>query len=85
MAFVRSLLFAIVFYPATVLCVLSAFPASLFGSGALHAVTHAWVGIHRWCARICSASDPREGTIPPARAGRGQASIDVETMELCCA
>jgi len=84
MAFVRSLLFAIVFYPATALCVLSAFPASLFGSGALHAVTHAWVGIHRWCARYLLGIRTRvEGTIPPGPvliAAKHQSMY--ETMEL---
>ena len=84
MAFVRSLLFAITFYPATVLCVLSAFPASLIGPAALRGVTHAWVGIHRWCARYLLGIRTRvEGTIPPGPvlvAAKHQSMY--ETMEL---
>ncbi len=32
MNFVRTILFMLVFYPGSALCVLAAFPASLFGS-----------------------------------------------------
>jgi 1-acyl-sn-glycerol-3-phosphate acyltransferase len=65
MAFLRSLVFALIFYPGTLLCVLAAFPASLFGSRYLHDVTHIWVGFHRWCARVLLGITTRvEGTAP---------------------
>jgi len=65
MAFLRSLLFALIFYPATVLCVLAAFPANLFGNRALRVVTHVWVRIHHWCARHLLGIRTRvEGSLP---------------------
>ena len=50
MAFVRSLLFAVVFYGWTVIAVLLAFPISLFGTRPVRAWTHVWVRVTRWCA-----------------------------------
>lgn len=50
MNLVRSILYALIFYPGTALCVLAALPASLFGGAPLRAVTHFWVRFHRWCA-----------------------------------
>lgn len=52
MNFVRSLLFALAFYPVTALLVLLAFPAALFGHAPVAGVTHAWVAWHHWCARF---------------------------------
>lgn len=65
MAFARSLLFALIFYPGSLLCVLAAFPASLFGSRPLYAVTHIWVWFHRWCSRLLLGIRTRvEGVLP---------------------
>ena len=84
MAFLRSLLFALFFYTVSVLCVLAAFPASLFGSRALRGVTHVWVRLHRWCARFLLGITTRiEGTPPaaPALVAAKHQSM-YETMEL---
>ena len=65
MHFVRSLVFALVFYPATALCVLAAFPAALIGTRPLRGVTHLWVRIHRWCARyLLGMRTSIEGVVP---------------------
>ena len=84
MAVARSLLFALIFYPATVLCVLSAFPASLFGNRALRVVTHVWVRIHRWCARYILGIRTRVEGEPPSGAVLVAAKHQsmYETMEL---
>ena len=50
MAALRSLLFALFFYPGSVVAVLSAFPAAAISQGALSWVTHSWAWWHRWCA-----------------------------------
>jgi 1-acyl-sn-glycerol-3-phosphate acyltransferase len=46
--FIRSLLYAAIFYPGTVACVLVGVPASLFGQRATHAVVLSWVEFHHW-------------------------------------
>ena len=46
MAIIRSLLFALTFYPATALWVLSAILASAFGTDPLTAVVKSWVRMH---------------------------------------
>src|SRR5437762_3697192 len=66
MAFLRSLLFAAIFYPATAFWVLVGLFASLFGGRATHAVVLGWVDFHHWLTehllgiRTCVI-----GTIPP--------------------
>jgi 1-acyl-sn-glycerol-3-phosphate acyltransferase len=84
MVFIRSLLFVLLFYPGSVLCVLAAFPASLFGSGPLRTVTHIWVGFHHWCARLTVGVRSRvEGEMPSGAvlvAGKHQSMY--ETMEV---
>ena len=50
MSFVRSALFALIFYGWTVIAVLISFPVSLFGTRALRGWAHAWVRFHRFCA-----------------------------------
>jgi len=84
MAFLRSLTFALIFYPGSLLCVLAAFPASLFGSRYLHDVTHFWVGFHRWCARVLLGITTRvEGMAPTGAvlvAAKHQSMY--ETMEI---
>jgi 1-acyl-sn-glycerol-3-phosphate acyltransferase len=61
----RSLLFAVAFYSATVLWVLAGIVASLFGRRPTLAVVLSWVEVHHWLARhvlgICTRV---EGAIP---------------------
>jgi 1-acyl-sn-glycerol-3-phosphate acyltransferase len=51
MALVRSLLFAAIFYPATLLWVLAGIVASPFGRRPTLAVVLSWVELHHWLAR----------------------------------
>jgi 1-acyl-sn-glycerol-3-phosphate acyltransferase len=51
MAFLRSTLFLLVFYPGTVVAVLVAFPLIPFGDDALRKHAMLWAGFHRWCCR----------------------------------
>jgi len=65
MSFLRSALFALLFYSGSVLAVLAAFPAALLGQGALTGVTFAWAYYHRWCAALLLGVRSRvEGTVP---------------------
>ena len=65
MVFVRSLLFAIIFYCATVLWVLAGIVASLFGRRPTLAVVLSWVGLHHWLTRHLLGITTRvEGAIP---------------------
>lgn len=65
MAAFRSLLFAAIFYPATLLWVLTGIVASLFGRRPALAVVLSWVGVHRWLAEHLLGIRARvEGTIP---------------------
>src|SRR5438105_12437689 len=66
MVFLRSLLFAAIFYPATAFWVLVGLFGSLFGRGATLAVVLGWVDFHHWLSehllgiRTCVI-----GAIPP--------------------
>lgn len=84
MAFLRSLAFALAFYPGTLMCVLAAFPASLFGDRYLRAVTHIWVRFHRWCARVLLGITTRVEGVPPQGAMLVAAKHQsmYETMEI---
>ena len=63
---IRSLLYAAIFYPATVLWVLVGAPATLLGRGATLAVVLSWVDLHHWLARHILGIRVRvEGKIPP--------------------
>ena len=65
MAFVRSTLFAIVFYGGTFFYVLASMVAAPFGSRWVRAVTHAWALFHRRCAAWLLGIRSRvEGTPP---------------------
>ena len=65
MALLRSILFALFFYPWTALCVLAAFPASLLGTKAVRACAHGWARGHRWGARFLLGIRSRlEGEAP---------------------
>lgn len=65
MALVRSLLFALIFYPLTVLAVLAAFLVALAGPRALATFVKGWVRLHGWCCRILLGIRSRvEGRVP---------------------
>jgi 1-acyl-sn-glycerol-3-phosphate acyltransferase len=65
MAFARSLLFAAIFYPATLLWVLSGLVATLFGRRPTLAVVLSWVEVHHWLTEHVLGIRLRiEGTIP---------------------
>ena len=65
MAFLRSFLFAMIFYLGTVIAVLLALPISLLGTGAIRGWSHAWARFHRLCARYILGIRSRvEGTPP---------------------
>lgn len=51
MAFLRSVLFTLIFYPGTVVAVLGAFPLIPFGEGLLRRHAMRWSRFHRWCCR----------------------------------
>lgn len=65
MTFLRSLLFALVFYPGTVIAVLFAFPTSLRGPLAFQRYAVGWARFHGWCCRVLLGIHSRvEGTAP---------------------
>jgi 1-acyl-sn-glycerol-3-phosphate acyltransferase len=62
---IRSLLFAIAFYPATVIFVLTGFAAVPLGPKAVRAVCEAWAEFHGWMVRHLVGIRTRvEGEIP---------------------
>lgn len=84
MALVRSLLFALVFYPLTVLAVLIAFPVTLLGRGRLRGYAIGWTRLHGWCCRHLLGIRTRvEGTVPrgPVMVASKHQSM-YETLEL---
>jgi 1-acyl-sn-glycerol-3-phosphate acyltransferase len=65
MNFVRSVLFALIFYPGTVLFVLAGIIGAPVSRGGLVAATHGWARFHRICAKLVLGIQARlEGTIP---------------------
>jgi 1-acyl-sn-glycerol-3-phosphate acyltransferase len=65
MAALRSLLFALLFYPGTVIAVLLAVPGAALGHRPLAALTHGWARFHRLCARYVLGIRTRvEGPLP---------------------
>jgi 1-acyl-sn-glycerol-3-phosphate acyltransferase len=65
MAFLRSLLFALVFYPGTLVYVLLSIAAVPFGTKAVRAVPNAWGRFHRrCCAWILGVRTKIEGELP---------------------
>jgi len=84
MNLVRSLLFALIFYPASVVYVLAGLVVLPFGRGALRRVADAWAGFHRACARyLLGISSHVEGEVPsgPALVAAKHQSM-FETVEL---
>lgn len=66
MTLARSLLYAAIFYPATLLFVLSGIVASLFGRRPTLAVVLNWVEVHHWLVeRLLGIDTSVEGAIPP--------------------
>lgn len=66
MAALRSLLYAAIFYPATLLWVLAGIVASLFGRRPTLAVVLNWVELHHWLAEHVLGIHTRViGAIPP--------------------
>jgi len=65
MAVFRSLLFALVFYPGSLVYVLAALAAALFGRAGVRRIARAWAYYHRWCARYLLGIRTRiEGVMP---------------------
>lgn len=66
MAVPRSLLYAAIFYPATVLWVLSGIASLALGRRATLEVVLSWVEFHHWlCEHVLGIRNRIEGTIPP--------------------
>ena len=66
MQVLRSLLFAALFYPVTLLFVLAGIAASALGTGPMRAVIHGWSRFHHAIARDVLGIVTRvEGAIPP--------------------
>ena len=84
MNFVRSTLFAIIFYPGSLFYVLAALAIAPFGSGGVRAVTHGWARYHRFCAAWLLGIRSRvEGNVPRGAAlvaGKHQSMF--ETIEV---
>jgi 1-acyl-sn-glycerol-3-phosphate acyltransferase len=65
MTLLRSLLFAAIFYGATVLWVLAGIVASRFGQRPTLAVVLSWVEVHHWAARnVLGIRNRVDGSIP---------------------
>ena len=65
MNLVRSLLYAVVFYPGSVLYVLAGIAMIPFGRGAVRRIADAWTGFNRLCARYLLGIRTRvEGEVP---------------------
>lgn len=84
MALIRSILFALVFYGASVPFVIAALAGAALGRRPMLAVITAWFHFHRWCTRRILGIKVRiVGTIPPEQAlfaAKHQAMF--ETVEL---
>lgn len=66
MPVLRSLLYAAIFYPATVIWVLAGLPATLVGRRPTLAVVLSWVQLHHWLARYVLGICVRvEGDLAP--------------------
>lgn len=66
MTFLRSLIFNLLFYPGTLIYVLSSFVAAAFGKKALRTTVHGWAYFHYWLVRkVLGISFEWEGELPP--------------------
>jgi 1-acyl-sn-glycerol-3-phosphate acyltransferase len=69
MAFLRSALFALLFYGLTVIMVIAAFPVLLLGSGPFRRYVRFWTASHGWLARVVlGVRCVVEGPVPAERA-----------------
>jgi 1-acyl-sn-glycerol-3-phosphate acyltransferase len=65
MAFIRSLLFSLIFYPGTLVAVLTSFIVLMAGQKALNRHAYRWAMFHRWCARtLLGVRTQVEGVLP---------------------
>ncbi len=65
MQLLRSLLFAALFYPGTLLFVLAGIAASAIGTGPTRAVVHGWTAFHHHLARsLLGIRSEVQGTVP---------------------
>lgn len=65
MSRLRSFLFALLFYPGTLLYVLSVFAVSPLGSGPVRKVVHGWSDFHHWLVRhVLRIRFEWDGSIP---------------------
>ena len=65
MALIRSLTYALIFYPATFLWCVAGLFASLFGSRPTLAVVLSWVDLHHWlCENLLGIRTKVEGHLP---------------------
>lgn len=83
----RSIAFYIAFYAGTVVCVLSCFPAALFGPRVLRRAVRGWAQWHRLCARwllgirvVIEGTLPDEGVIVAARHESFFEAIDIPLL-----
>lgn len=65
MRLLRQTVYALIFYPATFGFVVGCFVASIFGSGPVRAVVHAWTDFHHGLARLLGTQFEVRGAIPP--------------------
>ena len=85
MALVRSILFALMFYPGTLFYVLSVIVVAPFGNGPVRRQVHAWSGYHYWLVRhVLRIRFEWDGEIPEGAyliAVKHQAMVEaVETL-----
>ena len=67
MALLRSLLFALVFYPGTIVVVLGIVPVAAVGGWEIKRYALGWARFHRWCARVLlGVRTVVEGEVPAA-------------------
>jgi len=66
MPFLRSLLFTLLFYPGTLLYVLTVIAVSPFGTAPVRRVVHGWSDFHHWLVRhVLGIRFVWDGEIPP--------------------
>src|SRR5699024_7166610 len=59
----RSAIYAIIFYPATLLFVIGCIVASLFGREPIRGVVHGWTNFHHWFVRLLGTRVAVSGAI----------------------
>jgi 1-acyl-sn-glycerol-3-phosphate acyltransferase len=65
MQFLRSLLYALIFYPATLLYVIAGLTLGLFATPPMRAVVHGWADLHEWLSvKLIGVRLRLDGDIP---------------------